>query len=360
MLVLLQAWNYVMELYFWLILGAILVVSLTILLARPQRSEYEGEILDLGEAAGEGKKSDGIDVPETRIQKDVEEDEDPKIILPEEYTPEEIKKRWSIAFSFGGLTFTMFGGMVLWIGDGDFSRFLGSSMIYVGILSLLKGISFQISEERIIIRTILPILIFLINFFLLSVFLEVIGQTSWIERSNNGKAGDFFLVYGLPYLLWKIVPSFGNDKEEAKIKKPYSSRSYLGNKLVNLLPLNLKFIFFTYSLFWITNSSFLYPEIIIHSPLLRQYAKVGIDLGLDFLLINLAIRILISLKGSNVTRRNSDRAEFEHFRKKKNKEIPLAEDESIRDFSEASEDEYLSWTSVVGKEKTDDSDEVKE
>ena len=38
----------------------------------------------------------------------------------------------------------------------------------------------------------------------------------------------------------------------------------------------------------------------------------------------------------------------------------MAEDESIRDFSEASEDEYLSWTSVVGKEKTDDSDEVKE
>ena len=358
MLVFLEGWYYVMELYFWLILGAILLISLTILVARPQKQKYENEMLDLGIASGKETESDGLDISEPIIQN---EDEDSKIKeSPETYTPEEIKKQWSIVFSFGGLIFTMFGGIILWIGDGDFSKFLGSSMIYVGILSLLKGLSFQIREERIIIRTLLPVMIFLINFFLLSVFLEVIGQTSWIERSNNEKVGDFFLVYGLPYLLWIIVPSFGNDKEEAKIKKLYSSRNYLENKLTNLLPLNLKFLFFTYSLFWITNSSFLYQEINIHSPLLRQYAKVGIDLGLDFLLISLAIRILISLKESNVTRRNSDRAEFENFRKKKNKEIPLSNDEFIRDFSEASEDEYLSWTSVVGKEKTEDSDEVKE
>ena len=358
MLVFLEGWYYVMELYFWLILGAILLISLTILVARPQKPKYENEMLDLGIASGEETESDGLDISEPRIQN---KDEDSKIKeSPEKYTPEEIKKQWSIAFSFGGLIFTMFGGIILWIGDGDFSKFLGSSMIYVGVLSLLKGISFQIPEERVIIRTLLPVLIFLINFSLLSAFLEVIGQTSWIEMSNTGKAGDFFLVYGLPYLLWKIVPSFGNDKEEAKIKKLYSSQGYLGNKLTNLLPFNLKFIFFTYSLFWITNFSFWYQEINIHSPILRQYAKVGIDIGLDFLLISLAIRILISLKGSNVKRRNSDRAEFENFRKKKNKEIQTAEDESIRDFSEASEDEYLSWTSVVGKEKTDDSDEVKE
>ena len=82
-------------------------------------------MLDLGLSIGEETESDGLDISEPRIQN---EDEDSKIKeSPEKYTPEEIKKQWSIAFSFGGLIFTMFGGKVLWIGDSDFSKFLGSS-----------------------------------------------------------------------------------------------------------------------------------------------------------------------------------------------------------------------------------------
>ena len=333
MLVLLQAWNYVMELYFWLILGAILIVSLTILLARPKRTKYEDEILDLGKARGEGKKSDGIDIPEPRIQKKVEEDEDPRIIISEEYTPEEIKKRWSIAFSFGGLTFTMFGGMVLWIGDGEFSKFLGSSMIYIGILSLLKGISFQISKERIIIRTMLPILIFGINFFLLDVLLGVIGQYAWMVQSYSRKAGDLLLVYVLPYLLWRIVPSFSKEKKIRSVEYGFNS------KLYHLLPLNIVFVFFTYLIFWITNTvSSQYDS--FEYPVLRQYAKIGLDLGIDILPVSLGLRLISSHSKS---RFEGDGPEDDvDYEKKESTPADLEEEgRAIRDFSEENEDEYF-------------------
>ena len=352
MLVFLEGWYYVMELYFWLILGAILLVSLTILLASPKRTEYESEIFDLQEGKGIEKSSDGIDTNEEKIE-DIKGEKDEELESEIEYTPEQVKKQWAIAFSFGGLIFVMFGGIVLWISDGDFSKFLGSSMIYIGILSVLKGISFQVSEERIVIRSLLPLLIFIINFFLLSTLLGVIGQSSWIVRSNSRKAGDLFLVYGLPYLLWKIVPSFNDDKEDVNIKEVVRSNSWR-NTLHNLLPLNLKFIFFTYSLFWITNYSFLeHFGLILHYPILRQYAKIGLDLGLDFLIVSLAIRILAIFKRPNTTHRRSERAEFENFRKRKNKEILMAEGKAIRAFSEENEDEYF-------EEEFNDLDEVKE
>jgi len=352
MLVFLEGWNYVMELYFWLILGAILLVSLTILLARPKRVEYETGIFDLQKGVGIEKSSDGIDVNKDKIE-DINEEDEEVLESEIECTPEQVKKQWAIAFSFGGLTFIMFGGIVLWIGDGDFFKFLGSSMIYVGILSVLKGISFQVSEERILIRGLLPLLIFIINFFLLSSLLGVIGQSTWIVRSSSRKVGDLFLVYGLPYLLWKIVPSFSGNKEEVSNKQVTRSNS-LRNISLNLLPLNLKFIFFTYPLFWITN----YPlmehfGIIFHYPILRQYAKIGLDLGLDFLIVSLAIRILSSFKRSKAIYRKSERAEFENFRKRKNKETLVTEGKAIRDFSEEDVEDYF-------EEEFDNLEEAKE
>tara|TARA_B100001750_G_scaffold247312_1_gene272623 strand:+ start:24 stop:1055 length:1032 start_codon:yes stop_codon:yes gene_type:complete len=343
MLVLLQGWNYVMELYFWLILGAILLVSLTILLARPQRSKYEDEILDLGEAKGEEKESDGIDVPKAKIQKEDEEEDDKVVVFPDEYTPEELKKQWSIAFSFGGLTFTMFGGMVLWIGDGDFSKFLGSSMIYVGILSLLKGISFQISE-RIIIRAILPILIFGINFFLLDVLLGVIGQYAWMVQSDSRKAGDLLLVYVLPYLLWRIVPSFSKEKETRSVNG-------FNSKLYHLLPLNIVLVFFTYLIFWITNTvSSQYDS--FDYPVLRQYAKVGLDFGIDFLPVSLGLRLISSLSKS---RFEEDVPEDDvDYEKKESTPADLEEEgRAIRDFSEENEDEYFAeeFDNLEGEEE---------
>ena len=67
MLVFLEGWYYVMELYFWLILGAILLISLTILVARPQKQKYEDEMLDLGIASGKETESDGLNISEPII-----------------------------------------------------------------------------------------------------------------------------------------------------------------------------------------------------------------------------------------------------------------------------------------------------
>ena len=160
MLVLLEGWNYVMELYFWILLGAILLVSLTILLARPSHSKYlEEQSYDLEEASGTEEASEGMDNPD-----EMDDQEEPEPEEEIEIPPEEIKKQWAISFAVFGLIFIMFGGIVLWFFDLEFTIFLGSCMIYVGMMSLIKGISFQIPEERVIITEFMPVLIFGINF----------------------------------------------------------------------------------------------------------------------------------------------------------------------------------------------------
>ena len=58
-------------------------------------------------------------------------------------------------------------------------------------------------------------------------------------------------------------------------------------------------------------------------------------------------------KRPKTTHRRSERAEFENFRKRKNKEILMAEGKAIRDFSEENEDEYF-------EEEFNNLDEVKE
>ena len=75
-----------MELYFWLILGAILLVSLTILLARPNRkqtlSEQYGSLLE-GTSREEVSNHDRVD-NESEMQKDfVEEEKKPELKVAE-------------------------------------------------------------------------------------------------------------------------------------------------------------------------------------------------------------------------------------------------------------------------------------
>ena len=75
MLVLFEGWNYVMELYFWVILAAILLVSMTILLARPSHSKYlETQSYDLEEATGTEEISEGIDNPDEMDDQEEEEE----------------------------------------------------------------------------------------------------------------------------------------------------------------------------------------------------------------------------------------------------------------------------------------------
>ena len=282
MLVLLEGWNYVMELYFWVILAAILLVSMTILLARPSHSKYlETQTYDLEEASGTEEISEGIDNPDEMDDHEEEPEPDEEI----EILPEVIKKQWAISFAVFGLIFIMFGGIVLWIFDLEFTTFLGSCMIYVGMMSLIKGISFQIPEERTIITGFMPVLIFGINFFLLDALLGVIGQSAWMVQTDERRAGDLFLIYILPYLMWRIVPSFSKNKSEPTEEDDEYSPGY--SRLRNFLPQSMKFVIFTYLIFNITNNY-------IFIPSLRQYAKIGFDIGLYFVATSLAIRIIIT------------------------------------------------------------------
>ncbi len=284
MLVLLEGWNYVMELYFWVILAAILLVSITILLARPSHSKYsEDDEYDLEEASGTEEASEGVEDPEEMDDQE-EEEEEPEPEEEIEIPPEVIKRQWAISFAIFGLIFIMVGGIVLWFFDLEFTTFLGSCMIYVGMMSLIKGISFQIPEERTLITGFMPVLIFGINFFLLDTLLGVIGQSAWMVQTDGRRAGDLFLIYILPYLMWRIVPSFSKKKSETT-EEDDSSPGY--KRLNNFLPQSMKFVIFTYLIFNITNNY-------IFIPSLRQYAKVGFDIGIYFVAISLAIRIIIT------------------------------------------------------------------
>ena len=271
-----------MELYFWVILAAILIVSMTILLARPSHSKYlETQSYDLEEASGTEEISEGIDNLDEMDDHEKEPEPEEKI----EISPEVIKKQWAISFAVFGLIFIMFGGIVFLIFDLEFTTFLGSCMIYVGMMSLIKGISFQIPEERTLITGFMPVLIFGINFFLLDTLLGVIGQSAWMVQTDGRKAGDLFLIYILPYLMWRIVPSFSKKKSDPTEEDDNYSPGY--SRLRNFLPQSMKFVIFTYLIFNITNNY-------IFIPSLRQYAKIGFDIGLYFVATSLAIRIIIT------------------------------------------------------------------
>ena len=290
-----------MELYFWVILAAILLVSMTILLARPSHSKYlETQSYDLEEASGTEEISEGIDNPDKMDDHEEEPEPDEEIEIP----PEVIKKQWAISFAVFGLIFIMFGGIVLWIFDLEFTTFLGSCMIYVGMMSLIKGISFQIPEERTIITGFMPVLIFGINFFLLDALLGVIGQSAWMVQTDGRKAGDLFLIYILPYLMWRIVPSFNKKKSETVEEEANYYSVYI--RLRNFLPQSMKFVIFTYLIFNITNNY-------IFIPSLRQYAKIGFDIGLYFVATSLAIRIIITFLEYRVgkTKETDEKDDFE-------------------------------------------------
>ena len=331
-------WNYILELYFWIIIVALLIVSITIFFARPKPSA--SSILEMETMFGTGLETDTISEKNTsnlKSEKEIskepdEEEKEPEVIIAEE------KMKWSFSFAVFGLVFVMFGGILLIspIGQAqEFMVFLGSCMIYVGIMSLLKGISFQIPKENTIINTIMPISIFGINFFLLDVLLDVISH-AWMVQGVGRKIGNLFLVYGLPYLLWKAVPSFNKETSEINRRSvwdsdPYQKEYYYQYGELSLLKLNIKFVLFTYSIFWLTNHLFAIPN-------LRQYSKVGFDIGLDLLTVILIFSILITIftsqrnfiwQDKNLTKTNAPNNLTKEGR-------------AIRDFAEENEDEYFS------------------
>ena len=289
-------------------------------------SEYiEENEYNLEEATGTEESSEGIDVPEETLEHE-EEDEEPEPEEEIEIPPEVIKKQWAIGFAVFGLIFIMSGGIVLWFFEFEFTTFLGSCMIYVGMMSLIKGISFQIPEERVIITGFMPVLIFGINFFLLDSLLGVIGQSAWMVQTDGRKVGDLILIYILPLLMWKIVPSFSKKKSE-DVEEDSHYPGY--ERLKNLLPQSMKFVIFTYLIFNITNNY-------IFIPSLRQYAKVGFDIGIYFVIIGLAIRMIITFLDYRVGNSkefdevNEEDSEEEYFEKEMDSMHEGRDDENLQ------------------------------
>ena len=155
-------------------------------------------------------------------------------------------------------------------------------MIYVGIMSIAKGVTFQLSDNG-WVKKIIPIGIFFLNFGLLTGLLGVIeGRLwlPWIKLTELQRIGNIFLIFILPYLIWIAVPTF--NKKNKETDKGYFSLVLLNN--------SLKFVVANFIILWILEFNF------ISLPLLRQFSKVGFDLSIDLLKITITIAILSLLK----------------------------------------------------------------
>ena len=310
-----EGWNYLLELYFWIIIGALLLVSLTIYFARPSQSNtnkynynnLEGQI---GQTPGGNPlKSEETDVKKSDKQK--ADDVDDK--LNEEIIKKIERRRWALSFVIFGSAFTMAGAILLLLFDDEIMAFLGSCMIYIGLIALIKGISFELQKDNTYngqISIFFFLIIFFINFILLTDLLEVLGTYAWTVASPSRKAGYLALIYILPYVVWKFVPTFGID-EKSKAKPLYqiNFRSLLLLSLFNyiiLLATSLEFIF------W---------------PQLNQYVGPGFQISMVLLILSIVIELI-----------------WPHGKEQLVMDTEIDNEEegrAIRDFSEENEDVYF-------------------
>jgi len=281
MLILLDGTDYLLEVYFWLILGAILLVTLTIVFARPDLSNIEDNTeynLKEGIVNEEKSYSDDTINENKELDEVINEtiDEDPEIII------EKVKKQWALAFTIFGLAFITVGSIVLYISEFAFITFFAACMIYVGIMSIAKGLTFQLSENG-WLKKIIPIGIFFLNLILLTGLLSVVEDRfwlPWIKLTELQRIGNIFLIFILPYLIWITVPTFSKNIKEEKET----------DLSLNLLNKSLKFVIANFVILWILNFNF------ISLPLLRQFSKVGFDLSIDLLKITIVIAVLSLLR----------------------------------------------------------------
>lgn len=289
-----------MELYFWIIIGALLLVSLTIYFARPPPSNtntynYDNLEGQIGEMSG-GNPSESEQLDTKKREEDIEEDSE------EELTPEVIEKierrKWALGFVIFGSAFTMVGAILLFVSDFDFTTFLGSCMMYVGIIALIKGVSFELQKDdntyKDFFSLVFFLTIFFINFILLTELLDVLGNYAWAVTSTDRKFGDLLLVYLLPYIIWKLVPTFGaSDNLENKDSSMIDMKSILFIAIFN------------YTILIITSKEYIFW------PILNQYADPGFQISLYLLLITILVRMILGITYS--TSKEADRPNFRQW-----------------------------------------------
>ena len=310
-----EGWNYLLELYFWIIIGALLIVSLTIYFARPSQSNtnkynynnLEGQIGQM--PGGNPSKSEETDVKNSDKQKTDEVDEK----FNEEIVKQIERRRWALSFVIFGSAFTMAGAILLLLFDDEIMAFLGSCMIYIGLIALIKGISFELQKDNTYygqFSIFFFLIIFFINFILLTDLLEVLGTYAWTVASPARKAGDLALIYILPYVVWRFVPTFGSD-EKSKAKPLYQIN------FSSLLLLSL----FNYIILLATSLEFIFW------PQLNQYVGPGFQISMVLLILSIFIELIWP----------NDKEQLVIDTEIDNEE----EGRAIRDFSEENEDVYF-------------------
>ena len=310
-----EGWNYLLELYFWILIGALLLVSLTIYFARPSQSNtnkynynnLEGQIGQM--PGGNPSKSEETDVKNSDKQKTDEVDEK----FNEEIVKQIERRRWALSFVIFGSAFTMAGAILLLLFDDEIMAFLGSCMIYIGLIALIKGISFELQKDNTYngqLSIFFFLIIFFINFILLTDLLEVLGTYAWTVASPARKAGDLALIYILPYVVWRFVPTFGSD-EKSKAKPLYQIN------FSSLLLLSL----FNYIILLATSLEFIFW------PQLNQYVGPGFQISMVLLILSIFIELIWP----------NDKEQLVIDTEIDNEE----EGRAIRDFSEENEDVYF-------------------
>ena len=172
----------------------------------------------------------------------------------------------------------MSGSILLLLFDDEIMTFLGSCMIYVGLIALIKGISFELQKDNTytgLLSIFFFLIIFFINFILLTDLLGVLGTYAWTVSSPARKAGDLALIYILPFVVWKLVPTFGSD-DKSKAKPLYH---------VNFSSLALLSLF-NYIILVATSLEFIFW------PQLNQYVGPGFQITLVLLLLSIVIDLI--------------------------------------------------------------------
>ena len=277
-----EGWNYLLELYFWIIAGAILLVSVTILLARPSpgnANNYNYDKLEgqIGETTREfpvgssSRESNSLNADNLNNEE-----------LQEKLTQEIIEKierrKWALGFVMFGSAFTMFGAISLFVSELEFITFLGSCMIYVGIIALIKGASFELQKDNLLLynsKSVFFLLIFFINFIMLTELLGVLGSYAWSVAPITRKIGDLLLIYLLPYIVWKIVPTFGSSSNNQSVFRLRTTSIII-------------YTIFNYVLFLATSLE------IIFWPIMKQYSEAAILVSLILILFSTLLGYFIS------------------------------------------------------------------
>jgi hypothetical protein len=338
MLVLLDSANYLLEVYFWLILGSILLVTLTIIFARPAPSQLnDNNEYDLKEGIVTEKASDDHHANTERKEIDDKELNKEEIEEEQEVLIQQAKKQWALAFTIFGLSFMTVGSIVIYFFEYTFTTFFGSCMIYVGVMSIVKGMTLQLSELG-LVKKIVPIGIFFLNFGLISLILYLIEVDiqPWMMMDTGIRSSYLFVIYVLPYLIWTIVPSFNTTKE---VKSTYPWASII-------LKNNLKFILFNFIIISILNLN------LISLPFLRQVTKGALEFSIYILMITVLLETVAFIRKPKATSNEIDQTE--DLDAKITTDYDRTEEGlAIRDFYEEEENEYFSTEFIEQEEKND-------